>query len=131
VVIAGVVLDIVVRHARAEAPAECCGLLIGSAGHIVDAVRSSNLSADPHRYLIDPEAHFSARRAARARGLSVVGFYHSHPHSAAAPSATDAAEATYPDHLYLIVGLGGGEADARLFRFDQRNFVPIEFVTES
>ena len=28
-------------------------------------------------------------------GQDVVGFYHSHPHSAAVPSETDLAEATY------------------------------------
>lgn len=119
------------RHARAEAPAECCGLLIGSAIRIVDAVASANLSTDPHRYRIDPQTHFSALRDARGRGLSVAGFYHSHPHSTATPSATDSAEVTYPGHLYLIVGLGTDPPEVRLFGFERRNFVPLAFVTAS
>jgi [CysO sulfur-carrier protein]-S-L-cysteine hydrolase len=97
----------------------------------VDAVRSANLSPDPDRYLVDPEAHFSARREARAGGLSVVGFYHSHPHSIPAPSPTDVSEASYPGHLYLIVGLARDAPDLRLFRFEQRNFVRMELVTVS
>jgi hypothetical protein len=39
------------------------------------------------------------------------------------------AEATYADHLYLIVGLAGDAPELRLFEFAQRNFVPVEFVT--
>ena len=35
----------------------------------------------------------------------MIGFYHSHPHSPAEPSAADVAEATYPGALYLIVSL--------------------------
>jgi proteasome lid subunit RPN8/RPN11 len=47
------------------------------------------------------------------RGLDIVGFYHSHPHSPARPSARDLAEATYVDALYLIVSL---EADPPVVR---------------
>ena len=61
--------------------------------------------------------HIRARRDARDAGLDVVGFYHSHPHSAPAPSETDLALATYPNHLYVIVGLKGEAADVRVYRF--------------
>jgi proteasome lid subunit RPN8/RPN11 len=116
------VRDAVVAHAREAAPAECCGMLVGLGGSITSAVRARNLSEHPSRFLIDPKDHIQARRAARATGLDVVGFYHSHPHSAAAPSATDLAEATYPNHLYLIVGLTGDAADVRLYRFTGETF---------
>lgn len=116
------VCDAVVAHAREAAPAECCGVLIGTAAAIVSAVRTGNLSAHPSRFLIDPADHVQARREARARGLAVVGFYHSHPHSDAAPSPTDLAEASYANHLYLIVGLAGEAADVRLYRFTGESF---------
>jgi len=116
------VCDAVVAHARETAPAECCGVLIGTAAAIVSAVRTGNLSAHPSRFLIDPADHLRARREARARGLDVVGFYHSHPHSDAAPSPTDLAEASYANHLYLIVGLAGEAADVRLYRFTGESF---------
>ena len=116
--------DDIVSHARETAPAECCGLLIGASGGgaIVEAVRTRNVSADPNRFEINPEDHIKARRAARQRALDVLGFYHSHPHSAATPSETDLAEALYPGYLYLIVSLKGEPADLRLYRLEAGAF---------
>ena len=39
------VLDAIIAHARAEAPAECCGMLIGSGASIDEAVRATNIAA--------------------------------------------------------------------------------------
>ncbi len=114
--------DAVVAHAREAAPRECCGLLVGSGGAIVSAVRARNLADRASRFLIDPRDHINARRAARDQGLDVVGFYHSHPHSAPEPSPSDLAEASYPNHLYLIVGLAGEAAELRLYRFTGEKF---------
>jgi len=123
------VAQTVVAHAREAAPAECCGVLIGSEGEIVDAFRTRNAADRPTRFLIDPQDHFDAIRAARARRLDVVGYYHSHPHSAARPSETDVAEANYPDQLSLIVSLASDPPELRLYRFDGRNFLEEPFVT--
>ena len=81
------------------------------------------------KYLVDPQDHFDALRDARGRGLEIVGFYHSHPRTQAAPSETDRGEASYPGHLYLIVSLAGEAADVRLFRFAGGNFTEVQFVT--
>jgi proteasome lid subunit RPN8/RPN11 len=130
VVVAAAVVDQVVRHARAEAPRECCGILVGAGDRIDDAVEARNVADRPAtRFLIDPRDHLAALKAARTRGLDIVGFYHSHPRSAAEPSAADLSEASYPNHLFLIVGLGGPEADVRLYRFEAGNFLPLPFVT--
>ena len=59
----------------------------------------------PNRFLIDPKDHIDARRIARGRGLDVIGFYHSHPHSDPYPSPTDLAEAAYGDTVSVIVSL--------------------------
>jgi proteasome lid subunit RPN8/RPN11 len=118
-----------IAHARAAFPAECCGLLLGTRESIVDAVRTRNVADAPSRFFIDPKDHIDLRREARGRGLDVVGFYHSHPRSPARPSETDRAEATYPDHLYVIVSLAAAEPDVRLFRFDDGNFLRLPFVT--
>jgi desampylase len=123
-------LDSAVAHAREAAPNECCGLLLGHDDEVVEAARSRNIADDPaNRFLIDPADHFAALRMARERGLEVVGFYHSHPRSPAEPSARDLAEFSYPDHLYLIVGLRGDPAEISLFRFDGGNFQRVSFVT--
>jgi proteasome lid subunit RPN8/RPN11 len=123
------VLDTVVAHARAEAPRECCGLLIGRAAAVTEAIAARNIAAGETRFRVDPQDHIRALRAARQRGFEILGFYHSHPQTPAIPSETDRAEASYPDHLYLIVSLAGGPADTRLFRLVDGNFLEVRFVT--
>jgi proteasome lid subunit RPN8/RPN11 len=118
------VLAEIAAHARMASPDECCGLLLGTTTEIVDAIRSANLADDPtRRFLIDPRTHFDARRIASARGLAVVGFYHSHPLSEPVPSPSDLAGAAYPDHWYLIVRPFPAGCDARLFRLSGNAFV--------
>jgi desampylase len=113
-----------------DAPRECCGVLIGSAETVMDIAAAQNIAERPTRFLINPQDHLDAIRHARQRGLQVVGFYHSHPHSPAVPSETDRAEANYPDHLYLIVGLAAASPEIRLFRFTtDGNFQELAFVT--
>ena len=131
--VARAVLDAVIAHARETAPDECCGLLLGRDGIVVETVRTVNIADEREtRFVIDPKGHIDIRREARRRGLEVAGFYHSHPRSAASPSATDRAEASYPDHLYLIVSLAHEPPDVQLFsldRADAGNFVRLPFVT--
>jgi proteasome lid subunit RPN8/RPN11 len=117
--------DRIVDHARAALPAECCGLLLGhprgggdDRPEIIEAVAAANLSEDHNRFLLDPKDHIDARRRARAGGLAVVGFYHSHPRSSAEPSAADLADAAYPDFVHLIVSLVGDQPRARLWCLD-------------
>src|SRR5213596_2878882 len=104
-------------HARAEAPNECCGLLVGRRGAVERAVRARNLEAGPTRYLIDPQDHFAAMKAARAEGLHVIGAYHSHPAGAAVPSPSDIAGASGgPDFLYVIVAPASAGVAAYLLK---------------
>jgi proteasome lid subunit RPN8/RPN11 len=118
----------IVDHAREAAPAECCGLLVGGCDEIVDAIRTRNIAGDLSRFRIDPRDHIDGRREARRRGLEVVGFYHSHPRSPAEPSETDVSEASYPDHLYLIVSLAVAPATMKIFRFAGGIFQPLDYV---
>ncbi|MBE3073315.1 MAG: M67 family metallopeptidase [Acidobacteria bacterium] len=125
-------VDELIGHAREALPDECCGLLVGSPDAIRWTVRSRNLAASPARYLIDPEVQFAAMRSARAAGLTVAGAYHSHPATAAVPSAADLAEAGDPEFLYVIVSpaAGSGEADVRGYRMAEGNFHPVELVVD-
>ena len=110
-------LDDMLAHAHEVRPRECCGLLIGAGTAILRSVRARNLAEQPTRYLVDPADHVRALRDARASGVEVLGFYHSHPGSEAVPSPTDLAEASYPECVYLILGVRQGQSDVRLFRF--------------
>jgi proteasome lid subunit RPN8/RPN11 len=123
------VIDDIAAHARAALPAECCGILLGSTTEIVEAVPSANLADDPiRRFLLDPKTHIDTLRLARSRGSSVVGFYHSHPHSEPAPSTTDRECASYPDQLYLIIRPLPTGCEARLFRLERSELVEEELL---
>jgi proteasome lid subunit RPN8/RPN11 len=134
------IIDEIVAHARREVPGECCGVLIGNATTIVEAIPTRNLSDNQNRFLIDPQGHMAALRRSRALGLEVVGFYHSHPHSAAVPSARDVDEAGYPDLLMMIVSLSivslsiasgqSAEARVRLFKLEGDRFEAVELVSD-
>lgn len=111
-------------EARAAAPEECCGILGGVAGPGPDDVRIAAAVAVPNRspgdrrrhFLIEPEAILLARRALAARGLGIVGFYHSHPRGPQEPSPRDAAGA-WPDASCLVASFeGAGGCTLRSFR---------------
>lgn len=133
ITIARSALDDLVAHARAEAPSECCGLLLGRGLSIAEAGRTANIASNRYsRFLIDPKDHIDVRRAARARGLEVVGFYHSHPRSPALPSTSDLAEASYPGHLYMIVSLIAARPEVVVYRLEEGergNFLRLPLVT--
>jgi proteasome lid subunit RPN8/RPN11 len=122
VIVRRAVLDAVIAHARDAAPLECCGVLLGTPDAVIESRRARNLATDPNRFLIDPGDHIDARREARMRGIDVVGFYHSHPHTAAVPSERDLAEASYADCLYLIVSLAEEQAAASFYRLEAGGF---------
>ena len=128
VAILDTVIDAMLSHAQEAAPRECCGLLLGTAATVVDSVRARNVAADPERrYRVDPRDHLAAIRAARAQLLDVVGAYHSHPQSAALPSATDAAEA-FAEFLFLIVGLASDPPEIAAWRWEDGNFTAFPLV---
>ncbi len=94
--------------ARAASPAECCGLVEGvrqgRTFRVTALHPAGNLSADAHRFEIDPRDQFAAQRAARDRGAAIIGCYHSHPGGSAEPSAADLAGAGEDNFLWLIAG---------------------------
>jgi len=104
-------------------------MLVGTGTAVIDAAPARNIANQPTRFLIDPQDHIDAIRAARERGLAVLGFYHSHPHSPAVPSETDRAEASYPGDLYMIVSLKDDPPELRLYRLTDGNFRELAFVT--
>ena len=108
----------IVRHARREAPRECCGFLLGAGRRVQFALPLANVDSRPKsRYRIDDRQHIEVRRWLRrlAPPLEIVGVYHSHPNAPARPSASDVAEANYPDWVFAIVSLNGSREDIGLF----------------
>lgn len=104
----------ILAEARAAAPRECCGLILGQRegrGAAATALHPArNLAAQADRFEIDPQDHFAAQRAARAAGLAVIGCYHSHPAGVARPSAADLAGAGEEGFFWLIATPAGALA---------------------
>jgi [CysO sulfur-carrier protein]-S-L-cysteine hydrolase len=123
------VLDAIVAHAHADAPLECCGLLIGSAGLIDESFPVKNVRESPVAFEVDPAGHFAAIRKARATDRSVVGAYHSHPMSVPVPSETDIREANDPSFLHLIVSLGSAEPEVRAYRIVMNDVISVDLTT--
>ena len=116
-------------HARDEAPRECCGLLIGSNLVIDECVRVRNIDESATRYLIDPAAHVAVIRRLRGSARSIVGCYHSHPHSPAIPSDTDLREARYEDFVWIIVSLAAPTRDdVAAYRLAGDGFVRLPII---
>jgi proteasome lid subunit RPN8/RPN11 len=98
-----------VAHARAAAPRECCGFLVGSGSRVEEFVPTANVDPDPSRYRIDPASHIELNRRLRGSARSILGVYHSHPRGGDAPSPSDVAEASYRDFVHVIVSLEDAE----------------------
>jgi len=103
-------------HAAADYPHECCGFLVGTPEGddrvtLARTVPAANTRDDSprNRFEIDPGELVKTDRAARAEGLGVVGFYHSHPDAPAVPSEFDR-EHAWPGYCYVIVSVRGGES---------------------
>ena len=97
-------------HARAEAPREACGIIIGSApaasgGAPLRWIPTTNVLASSTLYEIDAAELLRISLDADDAGEFIWGIVHSHVASPAVPSATDTSVAGYPDALYLLVSL--------------------------
>jgi proteasome lid subunit RPN8/RPN11 len=111
-------------HGVRDYPYECCGLLLGRYGPNGKVVKEtypiSNAreeSAKRNRFLIEPAELMRGEKYATGKDLEVVGFYHSHPDSAAVPSQYDL-EHAWPTYSYIIVSTTAENAND-LFSWEQ------------
>ena len=96
------------EEARRAHPRECCGLLLGKGERVALAQPAANVHPAPESHFeIDPKALIAAHRGARAGGLELLGYYHSHPVGRAEPSAADQAAASGDGRIWAIIA--GGE----------------------
>src|SRR5208282_252077 len=103
-------------HGVETYPHECCGALLGrdaiSDGQetrpreILGLFPLVNRRGDsPHnRFSVAPQDVLNADKAAQARALEVIGWYHSHPDHPARPSDYDR-EHAWPWYSYVIVSV--------------------------
>ncbi|QOV89448.1 M67 family metallopeptidase [Humisphaera borealis] len=102
-------------------PNEICGMIFGrevkdAAGNVRRLtekliVGKNVFEADEqyHRFSIDPREQMKAERAAEKEGLTLLGYYHSHPDHPARPSEYDR-EHAWEFYSYVIVAITKGKA---------------------
>jgi proteasome lid subunit RPN8/RPN11 len=101
-------------HGAESYPHECCGALLGTEGEekreVLEVFALVNRREDSprNRFSIAAEDFRAAEKAARERGLEVIGWYHSHPDHPALPSEYDR-EHAWPWYSYVIVSVVGRE----------------------
>jgi len=100
-------------HAIACFPRECCGIMIGTvngdARAVSIAVQCANVydGDQKDRFQLDPRDQLAAERKARDLGLTVLGFFHSHPNEDAYFSATDLKN-SWPWYSNVVVSIRDG-----------------------
>jgi proteasome lid subunit RPN8/RPN11 len=113
-------------HGAETYPHECCGALLGrdldvSATLAPDAAERSSREivalfplvnrrddSPRNRFSVTSDDVRDAEKAAREKGIDVVGWYHSHPDHPAAPSEYDRDHA-WPWYSYIIVSVANGK----------------------
>lgn len=118
-------------HGEASYPLEGAGLLIGrTSSSTHEALEMHPLANDfevdqrHRRYRLDPLELMRVEDGADARGLEIVGVFHSHPDHPAEPSAYDL-EWSLPFYSYVITSVAGGRAiESRSWRLveDRKRF---------
>jgi proteasome lid subunit RPN8/RPN11 len=109
------IFDDMIVFCREGYPCEACGILAGKGCEVSRLYRMRNVENSPVSYLMDSTDQFRVLKELRKNGLSIVALFHSHPSSAAFPSAKDVELAFYEDSAYVIVSLSGRKPSASAF----------------
>lgn len=111
------------QHLQSTYPNEGGGFLLGSIEgeniRILETIQIENVFAEEeqyHRYAMTPQDWMRLEDEADSRGLTLVGYYHSHPDSPAIPSIYDRDHAL-PNFVYIITQVQQAKAvDMRVWR---------------
>jgi proteasome lid subunit RPN8/RPN11 len=124
------VLEDIARAASKAYPFEGCGALLGESGHVRVTLPLPNTEKGTPRvrFEVSPKDYLRVEREADARGLRLLGFWHSHPDHPARPSPTDRSHA-WEGLLTVIVSVQKGQArdiGAWEIRGPELPFEPVE-----
>ena len=115
--------ETMLQHAQDKFPNECCGAMLGRIDGdrkvvtLAVPIENAYEGAQGARYEIGPEDLLAADREARARGMDLVGIFHSHPDCDAYFSETDLKNSC-PWYSFVVLSVKNG-------RFDHANsFIP-------
>lgn len=96
-------------YAKSELPNEACGLLAGTVENNYKIIKEiyllTNIDHSDTHFTIDVAEQLSAIKDMRAKGLSLLGNWHSHPDSPPIPSDEDKRLAYDDKASYMILSL--------------------------
>ena len=130
-----------ISHARAELPAECCGLLSGrvpianevQADIVVErCYRLGNKLGSPTEFESDSRSMIDAARDMRECGTDMIAIYHSHPCPPPYPSRKDLERNFYGDSVvHLIISLAGAMPEVRGWWLHEADYETAEWEVTS
>jgi proteasome lid subunit RPN8/RPN11 len=128
----GAVYRRLVAHCLDGLPLEACGLLGGdpATGLATELYPVRNVAQSSRVYTVDPRGILQADRDVEAKGLELIGVFHSHTHTDAYPSPTDVAQAPEPSWHYVLVSLRAAPV-VRSYRIVDGNIAEEPVVLES
>jgi len=124
------------EHGARAYPNECCGAILGVVSESDEKIVRALLplsnrregEAARTRFLVTAEDYRWAEQQARAQGLEILGFYHSHPDHPARPSEFDL-EHALPWYSYIVVRVARSESGATPQRAGQAGGKPQEVTS--
>lgn len=139
-------IDAVRRHASAEYPEECCGIVTGNAAeqrvHACRNIQNRLHAEDPERHPRDARSAYAIDRAefdrivseAAYKDESIIAFYHSHIDCAAYFSRMDKdvqtvfGEPEFPGAVQIVISVNKREVgDIKAFGWnkEREDFIPL------
>jgi len=123
------ILDDMIAHAEEGFPLEVCGILGGISATVSHNYRMTNTDASNEHFMMDPKEQFAVVKDLRAKGLTMLAVYHSHPESPARPSEEDIRLALTPGVSYIIISLADSQCvDVKSFKISNGEVEPEEIV---
>ena len=113
------------EHVASLAPIEACGMLAGKGDRVEAILLVRNAEQSPVRFRMDPLEQLNAFEWINAKGLDLLGIFHSHPSGPATVSRTDIADATY-EVVHVIWSRKGSAWSARGFWIKKEQAMEVE-----
>ncbi len=113
--------QVMLTHAEATYPKECCGVLLGSEQQVQEAVALPNVYTGSQEdfFVMDPKDLIRTDERARKNGLEILGVFHSHPDCDAYFSKRDL-EHSCSWFSYVVLSVKQGRFDhANSYRPDE------------
>lgn len=126
------IYDDMIQHSREGFPLEVCGILGGTGDTVSACYLMTNTDASNEHFMMDPKEQFSVVKDLRAKGLSMLAIYHSHPETPARPSEEDIKLALTPDVSYIIISFAVPDrADMKSFKISNGTVIAEEIVVSA